>query len=321
MLVINSENKKPIFSVIIPTFNRGKVIRRSIDSVLKQTFTDIELIVIDDGSNDNTESVVKDFHDSRLHYLKNEKNEGANHARNMGIRVARGKYFSFLDSDDEWLPNKLLRVYEKFLSDEEIGCVYDRAGILDNQGKIVPIHEDILEGYIYKEALTKGYITSMSFLSVKRECFDVLGGFDESFTHCQDDEICLRLASAFKFGLIPEVLGIYHTDAEDRMGDQKNSRKIALSWQRLFDKFSKDVVYFCGKDVLSRHYANCGRRFASVGDRKNAIKAFIRSLQNNFRWENFFYLIQIFFPLTIVRYANRFRFVLGKVKKKIGELM
>ena len=98
---------KPQVTVIIPAYNRAYVISRSIASVLAQTYPYFEIIVVDDGSVDNTEAVVKSFKDSRIKYIRHEVNKGISAVRNTGINEAAGEYIAFLDSDDEWLPTKL----------------------------------------------------------------------------------------------------------------------------------------------------------------------------------------------------------------------
>ena len=101
-------------SVIIPTYNRGSLIGRAIVSVLNQTYKDIEVLVIDDASTDYTETVVDSIKDERLHYYKLEKNGGACRARNVGISKAQGEYIAFLDSDDEWMSNKIELQYKEY---------------------------------------------------------------------------------------------------------------------------------------------------------------------------------------------------------------
>jgi glycosyltransferase involved in cell wall biosynthesis len=91
----------PLVTVIIPTYNRARLLGRAIDSVLAQIFTDFELIIVDDGSVDNTRQLVLGYADQRIRYLRHERNQGANAARNTGVRAATGKYVAFLDSDDE----------------------------------------------------------------------------------------------------------------------------------------------------------------------------------------------------------------------------
>ena len=106
--------KSPTISVIIPTYNRADFIGRAIESVLDQTYQDFEIIVIDDGSKDNTENIVKSFDDTRITYIRLKDNKGAAVARNTGIGTARGKFIAFQDSDDEWLPQKLAKQMEVF---------------------------------------------------------------------------------------------------------------------------------------------------------------------------------------------------------------
>ena len=97
-------------SAIIPTYNRANIVIRAIQSVLNQTYQNFELLVIDDGSQDNTEEIVTGIHDNRIKYIRHEKNKGVAAARNTGIEAAKGEFIAFLDSDDEWLPNKLKRI-------------------------------------------------------------------------------------------------------------------------------------------------------------------------------------------------------------------
>lgn len=115
----------PTVSVVIPTYNRAALLGRSIRSVLGQSYKDFELIVIDDGSTDETSHVVADFADPRIRYLPLPHNTGAGAARNAGVRVARGKFLAFQDSDDEWLPSKLAKQISAFESGPaRLGMVY-----------------------------------------------------------------------------------------------------------------------------------------------------------------------------------------------------
>lgn len=119
------EIKEPTVSIIIPTYNRSKTIKRSINSVLYQTYDDFEIIVIDDGSSDGTDKVIKEFNDSRIKYVRHELNRGASAARNTGIKLSRGKYIAFQDSDDVWVPDKLEKQMNVFKSSENnFGVVF-----------------------------------------------------------------------------------------------------------------------------------------------------------------------------------------------------
>ena len=119
-------NKNPTVSVIIPTYNRAHLVDRAIQSVLNQTYKDFELIIVDDGSTDNTEDIIKEFQkkDERIKYIRHEENRGGSAARNTGIKAAKGEYIAFLDSDDEWLPIKLGRQISEFTNKSKIALVY-----------------------------------------------------------------------------------------------------------------------------------------------------------------------------------------------------
>ena len=124
-------NNQPVFSVIIPTYNREKLLKRAIDSIISQTYKNFELIIVDDGSIDHTEELVENYKDDRIIYIYKE-NGGQNSALNKGIESAKGEYIGFCDSDDSWLSNKLEKHIAKYNSDEDIKVVYDLTGIIEN---------------------------------------------------------------------------------------------------------------------------------------------------------------------------------------------
>ena len=125
MNVPSKSISNPGISVIIPTYNRAHLISRSAKSVLAQTYPDFELIIVDDGSGDNTEEIIEALADPRIRYLRHESNRGVSAARNTGIRAARGDYIAFQDSDDEWLPQKLEKQLGLFEQDNrgDLGLV------------------------------------------------------------------------------------------------------------------------------------------------------------------------------------------------------
>jgi glycosyltransferase involved in cell wall biosynthesis len=115
----------PTVSIIIPTYNRSRLLARAVKSVLNQTYQNFELIIVDDASTDNTEEVVGSFNDERIKYVRHEKNKGEAVARNTGIKAARGEYIASHDSDDEWLHEKLAKRIRAFENcSPEIGVVY-----------------------------------------------------------------------------------------------------------------------------------------------------------------------------------------------------
>ena len=254
----------PLCSVIIPTYNRERVIGKTIQSVLNQTNQDFEIIVVDDGSKDNTRAAVAGFNSKKITYYY-QQNQGAQVARNFGLSKAKGEYVCFLDSDDLWLPTFLEEIYKAFQHDGEVGCVYCWLGSMEN-GQILTGIKYNLSGYIYRDALKQGYITQPSGLMIKKRCFDVIGTWDESFCASQDDDICFRLAKEFKFGLIEKVLVIINGEyegGENRIG--ASSIRVAKGWWTLWNKFEKDVLELCGKKVVAKHFLECASYFYRAG--------------------------------------------------------
>lgn len=200
-------NLMPNVSVIIPTYNRANVLGRAVRSVLDQDYRDFEIIVVDDGSTDNTEQVVRAFDKPQIKYVRHEKNMGPAVARNTGIGHARGKYIAFQDSDDEWFPEKLGRQVQVFeTASERVGAVYTgfwRIG--DSSRKYEPRRREKLQGDIHKELLRGNFLGTPTIL-VKKECFKSLGLFDEKLFHLEDWEAWLRISTKYEFHLIDEGL-------------------------------------------------------------------------------------------------------------------
>lgn len=194
-----------MFSVIIPTYNRRQLLTKAIDTVLAQTFDDFELIIIDDGSTDDTKEVVADYDDQRIQYFYQE-NQGPAAARNLGLKHVQGEWIAFLDSDDWWLPQKLQRAVDyiekcpdiKIFHTEEVW--YRRGKLLEQKKK----HKKP-DGYVYQKALPLCCI-SISTAVVHRSILEEAGGFDESFEACEDYDLWLRLTSKYPVKLIPEFL-------------------------------------------------------------------------------------------------------------------
>ena len=182
-------------SVIIPTFNRKKILGRAIQSVINQSLKPFEVIIIDDGSNDGTKDWVKEsFQDIRYIY---QNNQGVSSARNKGIKYACGDWIAFLDSDDEWLPNKLYEQVKVISSNPEIKFfhtneIWIRNGVRVNQMK----KHKKYGGYIFDKCLDICRVSPSSVL-IKKEIFDDIGTFDESLRVCEDYDLWLRITSKY----------------------------------------------------------------------------------------------------------------------------
>jgi len=255
----------PLFSVIIPAYNRAKLITRTIDSILAQTFTDFEIVIVDDGSTDDLKKVCDEYNSLKIHYFYQD-NAGSNPARNTGIRISRGYYVSFLDSDDTWEKEYLNEVYKKFTSDDELGLVYVR-----NIRKYLPEGYLLLknckklEGFIYREVLQQGFLTNSSCITVKRTLLETVGGWDNNLRACQDDDICFRLAKIAKIGFIDKILTTFYIDEQiDRISSSMSRR----AWNSfiLWNKFADDLMIFCGKTEFRKKIMNVYLLFLNVND-------------------------------------------------------
>jgi glycosyltransferase involved in cell wall biosynthesis len=194
----------PKISVIITTYNRAHYICETIDSVLAQTFTDYEIIVVDDGSTDNTKETLKAYGDKVRYFY--QTNQGQPAAENTAISNARGQYLAFVDDDDSWLPTKLEEQIKVLENDPDLGFVCCEAYYTDADGKIVhhwkkkPWHH---ENFI---SLYDGNFLNHSSVLLKRDLFDKIGGFDPALLTTQDYDLWLRLAYVCKFKFMPVPL-------------------------------------------------------------------------------------------------------------------
>ena len=180
-------------TVIIPTYNRANTIERAIRSVLAQTIGELKIIVIDDASNDNTESIVRSIGTGDIEYIKLTSNRGACNARNIGIRNSATKYIAFLDSDDEWFPEKMEKQYQ-FLQETDADVVL--CSVIRQELHRCAIFPDRLhDGDIHKDLL-RGNFISTGMVFGKRDCFQE--GFDVHLPRLQDWDMMLRISASYK---------------------------------------------------------------------------------------------------------------------------
>lgn len=200
----------PTVSVIIPTYNRAYLVGRAIQSVLNQTYQGFEIIVVDDGSTDNTEEIIRNLNDPRIYYIRHEKNRGGSAARNTGIRAARGEYIAFLDSDDEWLPGMLSCQMQVILNaPRQIGVVYSAYWSFNREGTVKvywPRTGTVPEKNRFRENIYKQNFAITSSALIKREFLDIAGGFDEKLPRLQDWELWMRLSEHCQFVFIDKPL-------------------------------------------------------------------------------------------------------------------
>jgi glycosyltransferase involved in cell wall biosynthesis len=195
----------PLISVIIPTYNYGRFIGDALESACAQTYTHTELIVVDDGSTDDTAARLAPF-GARVRYLY-QSNAGPAAARNTGIRAARGAYLAFLDADDVWLPRKLERQLDALSRGEGAGGAYGWCGFIDERGRVLPqVIRSAHDGSVL-EALLLGHFFYFDTSLVRRECFEHAGLMDATLKNFEDWDMALRIAQAgYEFVAVPDVL-------------------------------------------------------------------------------------------------------------------
>ena len=217
-----SQGDLPLVSVVIPVYNGERYLAEAMQSVLDQTYKNLELIVLDDGSTDRSAAIARGFDDARTRYLY-QQNGGPSKARNAGVAAARGTFIAFLDSDDVWLPRKLERQVTYLESHKDVGAVYSWYEVLEPNGsrRVCPasVNNDRFG------IITTGYGLLPSATALRREIFQKIGGFDETFTGFgyEDRELSLRLCEVTQFACLPEVLLLYRHPENIGAHPRKNS--------------------------------------------------------------------------------------------------
>lgn len=268
---------KPTVSVVIPTYDRGHVIRRALHSVLNQTYRNLEVIVVDDGSTDDTETIVKSFGDARVRYIRHEVKQGAAVARNTGIRLASSEFIAFQDSDDEWLCEKLEKQMVIFQrAGDEVGVVYTGfVRLEDNRASYWPQRIIKKSGHILESLLHRNFVTTQAVV-VRRECFAKAGLFDEQLPRFQDWELFIRIAEHYAFVCIDEPLLIAFHSATSITADDSlypvALRMVLLKHEGAFVK--------C-KSALASNYYYLGKSLCASNEIADGIECLLRSLRHN----------------------------------------
>ena len=234
----------PKISVIIPSYNHAAYIGHAMESVFDQSLTDFELIVVDDGSTDNSLDILSSFSNLRLKILT-QSNQGAHAAINRGLRAATGEYLAILNSDDQYHPFRLAKMLEVLKADSQVGLVGSYIEIIDNDGKALGIKH----GYndcspwsleapersfragkdLHKALLTENYWSTTSNFVFSRHWFDVVGEFHPlRYTH--DWDFALRTARVSRMVLLPDVLMRYRVHASNTIRDDQAAMIFEICW-------------------------------------------------------------------------------------------
>ena len=189
---------RPLISVVIPTYNRAALLRAAVQSVLGQTYDSWELVVVDDGSTDETAAYLDTLTDARVRHVVRAHSGNAALTRNFGARAARGSHVAFLDSDDLWRPEKLVLQMEDLEARPECGWSYTGVALVDEGGR--ELHPAggrpwmARRGWILEDVVDRPALVATSSVLVRRQLFETVGGFNESLLRCHDLDLWIRLA-------------------------------------------------------------------------------------------------------------------------------
>jgi glycosyltransferase involved in cell wall biosynthesis len=244
----------PLFSVVIPTYNRLALLQRALKSVVQQTIDDYEIVVVDDGSTDGTVEMLQAQYGERVRVLVNKGPRGGSAARNVGIQEAAGSWIAFLDSDDWWEPSKLELFRDAMQRSPDVGLWYSASRAIDSRGVVRREFTIGFSGDHTAHMRRLNPINALPAVVVKTEHLRAIGGFDPTLPARQDMDLYLRLCPLAKFGYIPQILTNVDVGAEGRISGSPSKRmngwigffqkhKASLSWRdRLYH--GKRIFYY-----------------------------------------------------------------------------
>lgn len=264
----------PFVSVVIPTHNRADLLERSINSVLCQSYKNLEVIVVDDASTDHTASVIEKINDSRLRYLRLEQNVGGAEARNIGISVALGDFVAFQDSDDEWRCSKLSNCLEAFKDRKDVVAVFSRSWkIKDNKCSLAPGGSIPKVTKMGSQYLLRGNYIDTPTAVVKKSALDSVGHFDPSLPRYQDWDLFIRLSSVGDFFFIDDPLILSY----DTAGSISNNYRAHFAAIKvMYSKYNKEIKR--DRFVHARWLNLLGDAEFLVGEKPQGVSFIFRSL-------------------------------------------
>jgi glycosyltransferase involved in cell wall biosynthesis len=271
----------PLISIIIPTYNRAEFISQAVESVLGQTMHEWELLVVDDGSTDNTCEVLAAYRrDPRIHYFY-QLNQGQSVARNEALRMIQGDFVGFLDSDDLWAPDKLEKQLAILEANPHVDIVHGDESTMDVQGVVISRKNmKRYSGWITRYLLADNSVSITTAL-VRRRCFEEMGGFDTSVGVADDYELWLRFSALYRYHYEPGIVASYRV-MEDQISSDKRRRFAAndLIIKNFLKRYGDVLSRQDKRWGLARFYCRSARYFASIGDRGKAVQAIFMAFRN-----------------------------------------
>jgi glycosyltransferase involved in cell wall biosynthesis len=278
----------PCVSIIMPTFNRMEYLPSAVESVLWQSFPDWELLIADDGSDDETRAYLQSLNDPRIKLLLRPHTGRPALTSNVALRAARGKYVAFLDSDDVWLPRKLEAQIDSLVRHTFRKWSYTRFSMIDSSGKpsVSPRYRDrpAPSGWILEKLLRSETVIAQPSVVVCREVLEQFGGFDEELIMCYDDDLWFKLAARSEIDSVDEPLTLVRRHS-------KHSGSDAQAWsdrRRVFEKMLHANRDVCLDPVLrklrAKMSAGLAKSHARYGNRSHALSTLVASLPHSWRY-------------------------------------
>jgi glycosyltransferase involved in cell wall biosynthesis len=265
----------PKVSVVVPTHNRAGLLPTAIRSVLNQTFPDFEIVVVDDGSIDNTWEVRREFQDTRIRWLRHDVPRGGAAARNTGIAHSKGEFIAFLDDDDEWYPEKLARQMEVMVrAPAKVAAIYSGYLVVDkDSGRICRRRIPSARGNLRQKLLEENPIGGTSSMLLKRSCLNKVGMFDETLPSFQDRDLWIRLSREYYFDYVEEPLLSYFLHSEKVW---TNLEALTRGLEIMLDKYGSSPAF---RRQCGSRYLQFGVRFCDANQIEEGRRAFLKSIR------------------------------------------
>jgi glycosyltransferase involved in cell wall biosynthesis len=272
---------KPLVSVVIATYNMARYLPLAVRSALDQTYKNIEVLVVDDGSTDDTQDVIGSFlDDHRVRYFTQE-NKGQAAAKNHGVRESKGDYVAFLDADDIWALEKIDLQLPLFLRSETVGVVHARVLYIDETGKELRVADnELFRGRVSGPLLIRNFIGFGTSI-VKKECFDRLGGFKENIRMGVDYDLWLRFSTQYEFDYIDRPLLYYRVWSGQMSNNCKNRYLNGIETMKNFlQEFPGVVDKRTENEAWAHTYVGFGQCVQNVDQRIGAaLHLYMRALR------------------------------------------
>ena len=242
-----------LVSVIIPSYNMARYLPKSVASALAQTYANFEVVIVDDGSSDNTSEVVRQWADDPRVRVHRQANGGLSHARNQGIAHSSGPYIALLDADDIWMPHKLSLQMALFKDRPQVGVVFSNYERMNDNEEFMPMGPTAMyRGKVSGRLLIENFVPASSAV-VRRTCFERCGGFEVALKTGEDYEMWLRLSAHTEFDFVPEALMRYRIWGGSMSRDYRGRFETAI---RVMQRFLDQNPGLVDKQVVNEAWAH-----------------------------------------------------------------